>query len=304
MTPSIPPDRLGFKETLQIGNKDIDHHTQVSTPWANFVKNLTHLAFNNPLFRAIKSLWARLFNKITPNNPEALDKWRIGVLKENYLVSTTPLKVALTFLQSKYPLSQHRIHHTFYGGDYIETPQSLKRPIPNDHGSKQPSAGSNQGKKDRAQPNLSFFPILLRRSIIPNHVICVVYDNTMKRLEIYDSQGADIKNLLNEVLPNDKGQLITLRQMLQDIVSDNQFRLKDAEINQIVSNSNVHQKDSHNCSIHLLDYINRRMQGQSAEEIFGSEKNIEEMKQLRKTLIEEITSIEGDPEFDYDNSND
>jgi len=110
--------------------------------------------------------------------------------------------------------------------------------------------------------NLIFVPTVLK-SGIRDHIVAVVFDREANRIELYDSKGLVALDRDEYVSNQDQLMLIDVLQKVVDQYGD----ADAAEETTIWENTEKHQKDSHNCGVYVLNYIERRLGGESAEQI-------------------------------------
>ncbi len=97
-------------------------------------------------------------------------------------------------------------------------------------------------------------PITLIGRII-SHSVAIFIDRPNSKIEYYDPLGLTI---------NDQNDPF-LRSVLQEIGE----KYTGYEL---IENTRKHQYDRHNCGIYVLDYFDRRLKGESAEDVFANRK--------------------------------
>jgi hypothetical protein len=225
MASPIKPNESTFQNTNEVSllNKATPHKTQ-KLSWKTLV---IHYLTNNPLIRGMRTLFAKYIKphiqSLTSSKPEQISNWKIDRIANNDLLTIQSLKVALCYLQSEENSGDFKIFHSLYGGTNFPSPLNLKNTQINPKneqdidpssikqkkakGNKVEKSSKSGGKyvhpKNVPLAKLSFFPIFVRRELVPNHLVCVAYDSEKKQLEIFDSQGKPLEELLNEPIEND-----------------------------------------------------------------------------------------------------
>ncbi len=123
------------------------------------------------------------------------------------------------------------------------------------------------------------------------HIVTFVVDPTNKTIEFYDSKGLSIKDRASAPIDmtNDIGEKNHLKLLeLFKILNEKYKGFK------VVENTHKHQKDFYNCGVYVLDYIKRRVGGESAKEIQESGKSFSEIEATKqsffKSFLESVTT--------------
>lgn len=126
------------------------------------------------------------------------------------------------------------------------------------------------------EKDLIFLPVVLK-SGIRDHIVSVVFDKTRNRVELYDSKGLVALDRPDLVRNTDRLMLVDLLMKVIDKYGNGETELWE--------NTTKHQKDSHNCGIYVLDYIERRLQGYTAEEIAANGLSFSEANTMRRDVF-------------------
>ncbi len=111
------------------------------------------------------------------------------------------------------------------------------------------------------EKDLLFFPTVIR-SGVRDHIVAIVFDRKHNRVELYDPKGLVALDRMDYVRNQTQG--LMLIHVIQRIV--NKYGNQDTEL---WENITRHQYDSHNCGVYVLDYIQRRSEGRTPDEISG-----------------------------------
>ncbi len=109
---------------------------------------------------------------------------------------------------------------------------------------------------DRGDKNFVFVPVVLEGRFA-NHIIVLTYDYQNKRIEVYDSKGLTSADHSEKIICKDG---LTLAEVVNKMAAHYGAA-------SIYENKELHQKDSHNCGIYVLNYIERRLADDTPEAI-------------------------------------
>lgn len=124
------------------------------------------------------------------------------------------------------------------------------------------------------KPDQLFIPFIYNRYYIyPQHIVMIEVNFKEKAIYYYDSQGIPTNHYTRNVF---EGFHMTLE---LDKLKEKAFGADpDAKI---ICSRYVHQQDCHNCGVYCCDYIERRINGESFEQIDRHGKNAEAIEQTR-----------------------
>jgi len=92
--------------------------------------------------------------------------------------------------------------------------------------------------------------------LAPDHIVTFVFDPKSQTLEYYDSKGLTIE---------ERGDAKTIQGKTLKEIADEMKAKYSADT--LMQNSARHQRDIHNCGIYVSDYLLRRSQGESFDDI-------------------------------------
>lgn len=110
-----------------------------------------------------------------------------------------------------------------------------------------------------------------------DHIVVMLYDNKDQRLEFYDSQGRVLKDHQSDKVVN-TSESLTLLMVVDRLNQILHFR-------EVYENQSHHQEDGYNCGIYVLDYILRRLNGETAEAISAKGLTMDEANGPRRLQL-------------------
>ncbi|MEI8366563.1 MAG: Ulp1 family isopeptidase [Parachlamydiaceae bacterium] len=182
-----------------------------------------------------------------------------------------------------------------YAAHLIETDISRRKKLftafvqPNDKGRVITEEQLNEiirEMKDKGLTQIAI-PVVLTKIVGGDHIVSFFVDKTAKTIDFYDPKGLKVGDCAGTRI---RATDTTLRQFLNQL----QEKLKEDPTSPdytVGENTRINQWDNHNCGIHCLDYITKRFEGKSHEEICQAGLSIDQTDEFRKNAIEAILGM-------------